>query len=55
MLNRLVITTTYHKAKPDAKSDAKPDAKPDAQLDRICINALAGAAGAGQIFCATAS
>ena len=47
MLNRLVITDTYHKA--------KPDAKPDAQLDRICINALAGAAGAGQIFCATAS
>jgi hypothetical protein len=43
MLNRLVITDTYHKAKPDA------------QLDGICINALAGAAGAGQIFWATAS
>jgi hypothetical protein len=47
MPNRLVITTTYHKAKPDAKPDTKPDG--------ICINALAGEAGAGQIFCATAS
>jgi hypothetical protein len=43
MLNWLVITTTYHKAKPDAKPDG------------ICINALAGEAGAGQIFCAAAS